>query len=198
MIEPTDRAPYDVDAVVDVAVRVFLERGYDGASMGDIAREAGLGKSSLYHHVAGKEELLERGIGRALDALFAALDEPACREGRAVDRLRAVIGRTIEVMTPQHAEVALLLRVRGNTATERWALERRREFDRIVTAIVQEAVDDGDLRADLDPALVTRLVFGMSNSVVEWYRPDRPLQAGQIVETVEAIVFDGLRRPGPA
>ncbi len=88
--------------------------------------------------------------------------------------------------------------MRGNTATERWALERRREFDRIVTAIVQEAVDDGDLRADLDPALVTRLVFGMSNSVVEWYRPDRPLQAGQIVETVEAIVFDGLRRPGPA
>jgi AcrR family transcriptional regulator len=188
----TNRLPYDVDAVVDVAVRVFLERGYDGASMGDIAREAQLGKSSLYHHVAGKEELLRRALARALDALFAALDEPQCRDGRARERLTAVIRRTIECMTALPAEVALLLRVRGNTATERWALDRRRELDRIVTALVREAVADGDLRADLDPALVTRLVFGMTNSVVEWYRPGGPLGSAAIVEAVQAIVFDGL------
>jgi AcrR family transcriptional regulator len=187
-----NRLPYDVDAVVDVAVRVFLERGYDGASMGDIAREAQLGKSSLYHHVAGKEELLRRALARALDALFAALDEPQCREGPARGRLTAVIRRTIECMTALPAEVALLLRVRGNTATERWALERRRELDRIVTALVREAVADGDLRADLAPALVTRLVFGMTNSVVEWYRPGGPLGSAAIVEAVEAVVFDGL------
>jgi len=187
-----DRTPYDVDAVVDVAVRVFLARGYDGASMGDIAREAQLGKSSLYHHVAGKEELLHRALSRALDALFAALDEPACREGPARSRLTAVIRRTIECMTDLPAEVALLLRVRGNTETERWALARRRELDRIVTGLVREAIDDGDLRSDLDPALVTRLVFGMTNSVVEWYRPGRRLGPDEIVEAVHAIVFDGL------
>ena len=189
---PATREPYDADAVVDVAVRVFLERGYDGASMGDIARAAGLGKSSLYHHIAGKEELLRRGIGRALDSLFAALDEPACREGRAADRLAAIMQRTVEAMTEQPAEVALLLRVRGNTATERWALDRRREFDRIVTGVVAEAVADGDVRTDLDPTLVTRLVFGMSNSVVEWYRPEGPMHAPEIVRTLHTIVFDGL------
>jgi AcrR family transcriptional regulator len=188
----TDRATYDADAVVDVAVRVFLARGYDGASMGDIAREAQLGKSSIYHHVAGKEELLRRALARALDALFAALDEPECREGPARGRLTAVIRRTIECMTDQPAEVALLLRVRGNTETERWALDRRRELDRIVTGLVREAVDDADVRADLDPALVTRLVFGMTNSVVEWYRPGGQLGAKEIVDAVLAIVFDGV------
>ena len=106
--------------------------------------------------------------------------------------LTAVIRRTVECMTALPAEVALLLRVRGNTATERWALERRRELDRIVTALVREAVEDGDLRADLDPALVTRLVFGMTNSVVEWYRPGGPLGSAEIVQAVRAIVFDGL------
>ena len=111
--------------------------------------------------------------------------------GRA-NRLTAVIRRTIECMTALPAEVALLLRVRGNTATERWALDRRRELDRIVTALVRQAVDDGDLRSDLDPALVTRLVFGMTNSVVEWYRPGGPLGSTAIVEAVQAIVFDGL------
>ena len=95
-------------------------------------------------------------------------------------------------MTDQPAEVALLVRVRGNTETERWALDRRREFDRITTGLVREAVEDGDVRADLDPALVTRLVFGMTNSVVEWYRSGGPLGAEEIVDAVLAIVFEGL------
>jgi AcrR family transcriptional regulator len=192
MTDPATRTPYDADTLVDVAVRVFLERGYDGASMEDIARAARLGKSSIYHHVASKEELLERGISRALDALFAALDEPACREGRATDRLGAVVNRTVEILTDQPAEVALLLRVRRNTPVERWALERRRKFDRIVTGVVTAARDEGGIRADLDPALVTRLVFGMTNSVVEWYRPRGALRPQEIIAAIRKILFDGL------
>ncbi|HEX6312131.1 MAG TPA: TetR/AcrR family transcriptional regulator [Acidimicrobiia bacterium] len=191
----SDREPYDADALVDVAVRVFLDRGYDRASMIDVARAARLGKSSLYHHVAGKEELLERAVRRALDALFASLEAPECTRGPAADRLAAVIRHTVEIMCEQPAEVALLLRVRGNTEAERWAAERRREFDRIVTDLVREAVAEGDLRDDLEPGLVTRLVFGMSNSVVEWYRPEGRIRPGDIVDTILAIVFDGLRRP---
>lgn len=187
--------PYDAERVVDVAVSVFLEHGYDQASMGDIARAAGLGKSSIYHHVSGKEELLERGLDRALDALFAALDEPEASTGRAVDRLRAIIRRTVEIMCDQLAEVALLLRVRGNTDVERRVLKRRRELDRIMSRLVEQAIAEGDLRDDLDPALVSRLVFGMSNSVVEWYRPGGAVAPQQIVESITTIVFDGLETP---
>ncbi|RYC19568.1 TetR/AcrR family transcriptional regulator, partial [Ciceribacter ferrooxidans] len=60
-----ERRPYNSDAILDVAVRVFLERGYDGASLDDVARAAGITKASVYYHVSSKEELLERGVGRA-------------------------------------------------------------------------------------------------------------------------------------
>ena len=189
--------PYDADRVVDVAVRVFLEHGYDHASMGDIAKAAGLGKSSIYHHVSGKEELLERGLDRALDALFAALEEPEASTGRAVDRLRAMIRRTVEIMCDQLAEVALLLRVRGNTEVERTVLKRRRELDRIMGRLVEQAIAEGDLRDDLDPALVSRLVFGMSNSVTGWYRPGGTVRPQRIVDSITAIVFEGLQHRGP-
>jgi AcrR family transcriptional regulator len=185
------REPYDVDGLVDVAVRVFLDRGYDRASMGDVARAAGLGKSSLYHHVAGKEELLERALRRALDALFASLDEPAATTGTPGERLAVLIARTVEIMCALPAEVALLLRVRGNTQTERWAMQRRREFDQGITALVEEAAATGELR-DLDASLVTRLVFGMSNSVVEWYKPHGRTRPEQIVDAINTIVFTGL------
>jgi len=96
--------------------------------------------------------------------------------------------------------VTLLLRVRGNSATEQRALERRREFDRRVQRLVELAVSEGDIRSDVDSALVTRLLFGMSNSVTEWYRPGRGMGAAEIADHVLRICFEGLLRslPGDA
>lgn len=187
------RSPYDRDQVVDVAVRLFTERGYDGTSMADIAGALGVHKSSIYHHVAGKEQLLDDAVKRALNALHGMLAEPAAVDGRAVDRLRYVVGRTVEIMVRQLPEVTVLLRIRGNTPTERWALSRRREFDRAVQRIVVQAVADGDLRSDVDAALATRLVFGMSNSAIEWFQPGGRLSAADVAAAVETIIFDGLR-----
>ncbi|HET8588606.1 MAG TPA: helix-turn-helix domain-containing protein, partial [Nakamurella sp.] len=45
------RPGYDADALLEVAVRVFTERGYDGATMDDLAAALGITKSSIYHHV---------------------------------------------------------------------------------------------------------------------------------------------------
>jgi AcrR family transcriptional regulator len=199
--QPTHRKPYDAEALLDVAVRVFNERGYDGTSMDDVARAAGITKASIYYHVSGKEELLERGIRRGLDALFGMLDEPGASAGPANARLRYVLLRTVEIMSQQLPEVGLLLRVRGNTETERWALERRRSFTRRIAALVQASMDEGSLRSDLEVGLVTRLLFGMVNSIVEWYRREGRLAAADIAAAIETIVFDGLnlgpRRPQP-
>lgn len=76
------RKAYNFDALLDVAVRVFLERGYDGSSLDQVARAAGITKASIYYHARGKEELLLRGAGRAFDALFAVLEnEPEATAG---------------------------------------------------------------------------------------------------------------------
>ncbi|MGH3320519.1 MAG: TetR/AcrR family transcriptional regulator [Streptosporangiaceae bacterium] len=162
--------------------------------MEDLARAAGITKSSIYHHVRGKEALLRLAVGRALDGLFAILDEPGSLRGGAVDRLEHVVHRTAEVLVAELPYVTLLLRVRGNTETERWAIDRRREFDRRVAAIVDEAVRDGDLCDDVEPRLVTRLLFGMVNSISEWYRPARGLRGPEVADAVTRIAFDGLRR----
>jgi AcrR family transcriptional regulator len=188
-----ERSPYDRDRVVDVAVRIFTERGYDGTSMANIAAALGVHKSSIYHHVSGKEQLLEDAVKRALNALHGMLAEPGAVDGPAVERLRYVVRRTVEIMVRQLAEVTVLLRIRGNTPIERWAMSRRRDFDRAVQRIVAEAVEAGDLRSDVDPALATRLIFGMSNSVTEWYQAGGRLSTADVAAAIEAVAFEGLR-----
>jgi AcrR family transcriptional regulator len=193
---PARRAPYDAASLLDVAVRVFNERGYDGTSMQDLARAAGISKSSFYHHVEGKEALLAAACDRALSALASIRDEPASRAGRAVERFEHVLRRTADALLDELPYVTLLLRVRGNTATEKRALDRRRDFDRFAAELVAQAIADGDLRADIDPSLATRLSFGMVNSMVEWYRPGRVASA-EVVDAAVELAMRGLRTARP-
>jgi len=188
------RKPYNLDAILDVAVRVFRERGYDGSSLDDVARAAGITKASIYYHVRSKEELLARGVGRALDALFAVLDERPAKRGPAAARLRYIVHRTIEITVEQLPEVTLLLRVRGNTLVERQIMERRREFDHLIARVMRNAQRQGDLRADVEPRLATRLLFGMLNSITEWYRIGGDLDAPDVAEAIFRIAFQGMER----
>lgn len=192
------RDTYTPETLLTVAVRVFNERGYDGTSMEHLSRAAGISKSSIYHHVAGKEELLRRAVSRALDGLFAILDEPGALRGRAVERVEYVTRRTVDVLMAEVPYVTLLLRVRGNTKTERWALEQparvrpagvgaapgrgrrgRPPGGRGHTAGDPAAVRHGELTGRVVPAAAGRL-------------PGEE----QLADTVVQLAFEGMRANG--
>ena len=187
------RPGHDLESVLRGAVKVFNERGYDGTSMEDLSRELGITKSAIYHHVAGKEELLRLAVNRALDGLFALLDDVSVLDVPAITRLEELARRSVLLLTAELPFVTLLLRVRGNTRAERAALARRREFDAAVAGLVTQARDEGDLRPDVDPALIARLLYGMINSVTEWYRPRGGGKSPELAEIIVTVAFDGLR-----
>ncbi|MEI2714121.1 MAG: TetR/AcrR family transcriptional regulator [Nocardioides sp.] len=183
----------DAETVLRTAITLFNERGYDHTSMGDLAEALGLTKSAIYHHVASKESLLAAALDEALDALVEVVRAPA--GGSAGERLRTTIHSSVEILVAHQPAVTLLLRVRGNSPVEVAALDRRREIDAQLAALVSDAISAGELRSDLDPLLVSRLLFGMVNSLVEWWRPGGPTSAVELADAVTAIAFDGLRDP---
>ena len=187
------RPGHSLDTLLAAAVALFNERGYEATSMDELAARLGVTKSAIYHHVPSKVELLRLALDRALDALFALTEETGATTGPAIDRLEYVVRGSVRVLAAELPFVTLLLRLRGNTEIERMALHRRREFDRVVTGLVRAAEHEGDVRADVDPAVISRLLFGTVNSLTEWYRPDRGLTADDLADAVVAITFAGLR-----
>ena len=191
------RPGYDKQGVLEVAVAVFNEHGYEATSMGLLADRLGMSKAGIYHHFPAKTELLRAALGQALDGLEGVLHAvPAADpsdETSAVKRLEFVVRGAARVLIEQLPSVTLLLRVRGNTDVEREALERRRRFDREMTRIVKAARDEGSLRAEVDPGVATKLIFGMINSLTEWYRPAGPEPVDRIVDDVLTVALDGLR-----
>ena len=190
------------------AVEVFNERGYYGTSMEDLSRRLGIAKSGIYHHVSGKEELLRMALDRALDGLWEAAER-----ARSLDALRPSSGLRPWSGARWRCSSHSCRTSRcccGCGATPRWSgppLDRRQtRSSALVASLVAEAEAerDGDIRADIDPRLTARLLFGTVNSIVEWYRPVR-LPASSIAEAVPgsvslagsavcAITFDGTRR----
>ena len=191
------RPGHDLASVLAAAVELFNERGYDGTSMRDLAARLGIAKSAIYHHVTGKEELLSLALDRALDGLATVTSRVRALPAPAVERLEYLVRGSVEVLEAQLPYVTLLLRVRGNTDVERAALDKRRAFDRFVADLVAEAVRDGDIRPDVDAMITARLLFGLVNSVVEWYRPNRRGQAAPLADAICAMAFDGLRTRRP-
>ncbi|MBF4161165.1 TetR/AcrR family transcriptional regulator [Nocardioides acrostichi] len=187
------RPTYTLDRLLDVAVRVFTERGYDGTSVQHLSHASGLSKSSIYHHIEGKEQLLRLGLERALEPLMASTTEPESTTGPAIDRLTHLVRRNVAILAERLPYVTLLLDVHGNTETERWALDQRRAYDKIVAAVVAEAIDEGSVRSDVDARTTARLVFGMINSAREWYHPERSVKPDQLADQICSLVLEGIR-----
>ena len=188
------RPGYDQETVLRRAIELFNEQGYDGTSMGDLARELGFSKSAIYHHVPSKEHLLAAALDEALDGLSLAIDDAVETEAlSSYARLQTAVRSSVEVLVAHLPAVTLLLRVRGNSEVELAALSRRRELDDRLAELVRTAVDDGHLRGDVPPELISRLLFGMVNSLVEWYRPDGPVSVEELADALTGMAFEGLR-----
>lgn len=190
------RPGYDQESVLTVAVAVFNRHGYDATSMGMLAEELGVSKSAIYHHVPSKGDLLRLALDEALVPLEAIGEHERATTGTSIQRLEFMLRSTIRVLLERQPSVTLLLRLRGNTEIERQALERRRAVDRKVTELMISAQQDGKVRADVEPRTTTRLMFGMINSLVEWYRPDGPATPQEVEENAIAMIVDGLRARG--
>ncbi len=187
------RPGHSLDSLLDVAVALFNERGFEATSMDSLADRLGVTKSAIYHHVPSKVELLRLALDRALDGLFVVLDEPGATTGPAIDRLEHVVRGSVGVLTTQLPFVTLLLRVRGNSHIESKALHRRRDFDHRVTELVRAAVAEGSVRPDVDPRVTSRLLFGTVNSLTEWYRPGGGLSPADLADGLVTTLFAGLR-----
>ncbi|MCT1815695.1 TetR/AcrR family transcriptional regulator [Micrococcus luteus] len=191
------RPGYDRQTLLAECVELFNRHGYEATSMGMLATHLGISKSAIYHHVESKEAILDHAVTEALDALEACLDDVVASGVDAGAQVEAAIRGTLGVLAEKQPEVTLLLRLRGNSAVEVAAVERRREITRRFGGLLEAAQAAGAVRSDVTPRNLARLALGMINSIVDWYRPDRgvPGQQGpdQMIDAVTGVVLGGLR-----
>ncbi len=98
------------DEIVVEATRLFAERGYEGASMADLAERVGLRKASLFHHFASKDVLYASVLERLIAPVSEAIAHAMQTEGSLEHRLDALSDGITEVLHGQPFAARLLVR----------------------------------------------------------------------------------------
>lgn len=179
--------------IVRVARQLFYERGVDGTSMQDIASGTELHKSSLYHHFPSKDDLIEEVCRENLVRLEEGLDIAVRSSGDPVERLTTAFTLAAGLALEDIPGTNIILSQRTATPSGARLVARRRQYETRFATLVKDAQDAGLIRRDVDPALLTRILLGMINWVVVWYRPDRSqFGMNQVREALQAILHGGI------
>jgi AcrR family transcriptional regulator len=108
---PRKRTRLRKEEIVAEATRLFAERGYEGASMGDLAERVGLRKASLFHHFPSKDVLYAQVLGELMENVKVATLSAATAEGSFEDRLDLMSDALTTTLGAQPHAARLLVRV---------------------------------------------------------------------------------------
>jgi AcrR family transcriptional regulator len=174
------------------AARLFAERGYHGTSIGDLAKELGVQKGSLYAHIASKQDLLYEAMREGAEAFHAALDVIP-DDLKVTERIRLALRAHLRVVAEQLDVATVFIRewryLEGERAAE--FLAERRRYEERFRALFREGRELGALRTDLDDQAAVLLVLSAANWAYTW------LPAGadtdELADRFFAILLDGVR-----
>ena len=185
--------------IVDAAVVLFSERGYEATNMRDIALRVGIKAASLYSHIENKQEILYIIIDSASDRFVEIVERHAESTGSAEERLRAIVRDRIRPMVEQ-LDVATIFLHEGrslNPAQHAGVIAKRHLYEEAVTRVIAAGVEDGSLETP-DCKLATTKLLTILNWTYTWYRSDGPKGPDEISEFIAEFAIRGLRSPSGA
>ncbi len=186
--------------VLDAAVDLFAERGYDGTSVSQVITRAGVAKGGFYHHFASKEALLYEVYGDLIGRQLAGMDEILVRGLAPGDTLRALIDDLVLTTAASSRPALVFWREMGrldDERTEQYRRARRRYHD-TVRRLIRDAQEAGEFASVASADTVTFTIFGFVNELPLWYRPHGRKRPAQLAAELADLVLAALRPEGDA
>jgi AcrR family transcriptional regulator len=196
----TGRPPSYVDGrsvrerLVDVACRLFAEKGFEGTSVQDVVAAAGVTKGAMYHYFSSKDDLLYEIYGRVLRMQTERLEKFAAEESPVEERVRAA-ATDVVITTIENLESTTIffrsLHQLGQEQQKEVRRERRRYHD-IFSAMIIEGQAAGVFRDDVTADLAVDYFFGSVHHLPMWWRPRGRLSAPEVGRVFADLFLDGL------
>lgn len=179
--------------ILEAAAQVFRQKGFHGASMQDIADAVSLQKASLYHHVSSKQEILLALLDRALELLLERISAISDQDLPADKKLRQMIRTYLQILTENTDLSAVLLFEHRSLERKQHArhVPNRDKFEALWRDVLTEGVAARLFTCD-EPALTARAILGIMNWTITWYRPNGPLEIGEIADHYSNLLLNGL------
>ena len=176
-------------AIVEAAGHLYARRGFQGASISDLAKSCGTSKALIYHYFPSKDDILYEVMAAHLDDLVEAADD-AMGTGDARERLRALTLSFMRLYGGAQDSQKVLLNELDNLPPERRADVKKKQ--RRIIAVAETLVRE--IRPEADPVALTlsMLFFGMINWTHTWFRPGGATSPDQLADLAVDMALNGL------
>lgn len=186
-------------ALLETAARVICERGYEGASIQDIAQACGLTKAGLYHHIRSKEHLLLEIMNYGMDVFEEQVLQQVLPIADPLERLRTCMEKNILLVTRGWSkEITIILHEHATLTGEARAQinARKKRYVRFLESSFAEAIRAGRVRP-VNPKVAAFAFLGTVLWIYKWFRPDGAVGESELVQEMQDLFFGGLA-PRPA
>lgn len=183
---PEGKGEETKNRILDTAITLFAERGFEACTMRDIAAAVGIKAPAIYNHYSSKENVLASAMEHIMGRFFWSLLSPL--EEKPMDRwLKEIVCRHVawqlEYRRLSQANDALLnapnLKKLLPPTVYRRVVGVQRSYVDLLTALIHLSVPRG---AKWDARIAAFSIAAMCDRVVGWYDPKGPLEVGQVAD----------------
>jgi AcrR family transcriptional regulator len=153
---------FSTDKALEAAMRVFWQKGYEGASLTDLTRAMGINRSSMYAAFGDKEALFQKALKRYTDGPMGWV-ESALQKATARESIRALLEGSVAFLSdPTHPRCCFSVQgLATGDEGERMRMamiDWRKAFEQVVRERLQRARHEGDLPKSVNPADLTKYI----------------------------------------
>jgi AcrR family transcriptional regulator len=178
------------EAILEAAAHLYARRGFQGASVADLAKACSTSKSLIYHYFPSKDDILYATMAAHLDALVEAAED-ATRTGSAEEKLRALTHAFMALYVGAEDSHKVLLNELDNLPPDRRAevvAKQRRIIGAVETLVRDLRPDAGELNFPL-----TMLFFGMINWTHTWFRSGGAVDVEKLADAAVDLMLGGVQ-----
>ncbi|TVO67099.1 TetR/AcrR family transcriptional regulator [Denitromonas ohlonensis] len=179
-------------AILDMAAKLFADKGFHATSMSQLAAACGVSKPLLYHYAKDKAEMLFSVADSYMDTLVALVESVEAEQLPPDAHLTRLIARFLETYADAHNQHRVLVqdvRHLDDAPRQQVADKERAVVAAFARAIA--AVEPGVSEKGLDK-VVAMILFGMVNWTFTWLRANGPLTYEDMAPLVTGILLNGV------
>lgn len=185
------------EAVLRMAVQLFLEQGYHGTTLNDVAERLNITKPALYNYFRGKDEILFECWSMGAELVDSVITEINAGGGSGLARLRKLVHAYAGLMATDFG--ASLVRFDLRDLAERnagVARAAKKRIDATFREYIAAGIADGSIKR-CDPKLAAFAIAGSLNWIGHWYRRDGGLSPSAIADEFTIRLTEGLAMTAP-
>ncbi|MEA3470973.1 MAG: TetR/AcrR family transcriptional regulator [Thermodesulfobacteriota bacterium] len=183
--------------VMEGALNVFGEKGYESTTISDICRESKISDATLYEYFSSKEDVLFSIPEIYTKKEFDRMIEVSRYIHGAKEKMRLIIQAYLEFYenNPLYTSVVLLTLKGNKNFTSSPAYEIIRKSSRTVVEAFQQGVEEGVFRDDIDPYIVRNMVMGfIEHLTIQWLLIGRPESISDYRDTIFDMMIRAIEK----